>query len=53
MNRWLLLTACAALVCGVGQGADLKSGPQPGERVKAFNPLNVNGAGAGKAVCQV
>lgn len=53
MNRWLLLTACAALVCGVGRGADVKSGPQPGARVKAFNPLNVNGPGAGQAVCQV
>jgi hypothetical protein len=54
MNRRLLLTAaCAALVCGVGLAADLKSGPQAGERVKPFNPLNVTGADAGEARCQV
>ena len=53
MNRRLLLATCAALVCGVGLGADFKSGPQPGDRVKAFHPLNVTGSDAGEARCQV
>lgn len=50
MNRRLLLTAaCAALVCGAGLAADLKSGPQVGDRVKSFNSLNVTGPDAGQS----
>ena len=34
--------------------ADIESGPQEGSRsIPAFSPLNLNGAGAGKKVCQV
>lgn len=52
-RRLLLVAACAALVCGVGVGADFKSGLQPGDRVSPFNPLNVTGPSAGEALCQV
>ena len=45
----------AALVAGLGgavAAADLKSGPQAGEKVPGpFHPLNVNGEDAGKKAC--
>jgi hypothetical protein len=49
----LLGAACAALVCGVGAGADLKSGPEPGKSVPVFHPLSVTGKFAGKTQCLV
>ncbi len=54
MTKWFASTvALAALLGGAALAADLKSGLQPGERVKAFNPFNVTGASAGEARCQV
>ena len=52
-SRVFLGAACVALACGVGLGADVKSGPQPGESVGAFNPLNVTGKYAGQSQCLV
>lgn len=52
-TRWLLTTAAAALVCGVGVGADLKSGPQPGDKMPVFHPLYATGPSAGKTQCPV
>ena len=51
--RVFLGAACVALVCGVVPAADIKSGPQPGSGVGAFNPLNVTGKFAGKSQCLV
>lgn len=56
MSRYLPLGACtlAALLVAGSQAADpLKSGPQVGQKVTAFSPLNINGPDAGKKVCQV
>jgi hypothetical protein len=53
MNRLLLTTLCVGLLAVVGVGAELKSGPEVGKSVRAFNPLNVTGAAAGEKVCQV
>ncbi len=53
MNRLLLSAAVVGLMASVSLGADLKSGPQAGDSVSAFNPLNVTGKAAGKKACQV
>lgn len=53
MNRHLLSVAMVGLVAGLSLGAELKSGPQPGDSVSPFNPLNVTGRAAGKKACQV
>ncbi len=53
MHRLLLSAAVVGLMAGVSLGADLKSGPQSGDSVAAFNPLNVTGKAAGKKACQV
>ena len=51
--RVFLGAACVALACSVGLGADIKSGPQPGDDMGVFNPLNVTGRFAGKSQCLV
>jgi hypothetical protein len=44
--------AAVALVAGFAVAAELKSGPQPGEKVPGpFAPLNINGEDAGKKQC--
>lgn len=53
MNRLLLSAAVVGLMAGVSLGADLKSGPQAGDSVSVFNPLNVTGKAAGKKACPV
>jgi hypothetical protein len=45
--------AMALLVGGVLAAADLKSGPQPGDRPTPFNPLHVNGPDEGTKLCLV
>jgi hypothetical protein len=46
--------AVALLAGGALAADDLKSGPQPGQRLAGpFHPLNVTGPGAGQKVCQV
>jgi hypothetical protein len=53
MNRLLLSTLCVGVLAVAGVGADLKSGPEVGKSVRAFNPLNVTGDDAGEKRCQV
>ena len=50
MTRYLLSTAMLGLMAGVGLGADIESGIEPGKSVSAFNPLNVTGPAAGEQV---
>ena len=45
--------AITLLVSGVWAGGSLKSGPQVGDGVPAFNPLHVNSKGAGGKQCLV
>ena len=52
-SRFALGVACAALLGCAGHAAEFTSGPQPGDKVKAFNPFNVNGPDAGESRCQV
>jgi phage/plasmid primase-like uncharacterized protein len=52
MIRNLLATAVVVALGGVALAADLKSGPQAGEKVPGpFHPFNVNGEDAGKKAC--
>jgi len=52
MSRKLLATAVVVALGGVVFAADLKSGPQSGDRVPGpFHPLNINGEYAGKKNC--
>ena len=53
MNHTLLSMAVAGLLAGAAVGADLKSGPQAGDSVPVFNPLNVTGKAAGEKTCPV
>lgn len=52
MIRNLFAAAVVAVLGGAVVGADLKSGPGPGDKVPgAFHPYNVNGENAGKTAC--
>jgi hypothetical protein len=52
MVRNVLAVAVVAALGGAVVGADLKSGPQAGEKVPgAFHPYNVTGEDAGKTAC--
>jgi hypothetical protein len=52
MLRNILAAAVVAILGGVVVAADLKSGPQAGDKVPgAFHPYNVNGENAGKSAC--
>jgi hypothetical protein len=52
MVRNLLAAAVVAVLGGAVVGADLKSGPQTGDKVPgAFHPYNVTGEDAGKVAC--
>jgi hypothetical protein len=52
MVRNLFAAAVVAVLGGVVVAADLKSGPQAGDKVPgAFHPYNVNGENAGKTAC--
>jgi hypothetical protein len=55
LNRLLDLTAliAVALVVGVASAADPKSGPQVGEKVVPFHPLNCTGDHAGEKYCLI
>jgi hypothetical protein len=53
MFRFLVPAAVVGIIAGVGLGAELKSGPQPGKSVPVFNPLNVTGPDAGEKQCPV
>jgi len=44
----------AVLLASTAPGATpLKSGPQPGDKLTPFDPLNVNGTDAGEKRCLV
>jgi hypothetical protein len=52
MIRKLFAVALAAVVGGAALAAELKSGPQPGDKVPgAFHPYNVTGEDAGQCAC--
>lgn len=52
MIRKLLAAALVVALSGAAFAAELKSGPQTGEKLPGpFHPLNVNGSGAGKKEC--
>src|SRR5262245_59550896 len=52
MIRKFLVAAVVIAMGGAALAADLKSGPQTGEKVPGpFHPLNVNGEDAGKTAC--
>jgi hypothetical protein len=54
MRKILAGVLSVALVTGVAFAAELKSGPQVGDKLPgAFHPLNVNGESAGKKACLV
>lgn len=51
-HRSWLAALVLTLSAGVAFGADIKSGPQPGEKLAGpFHPLNINGEQAGKKNC--
>lgn len=52
MIRNVLAAAVVVILGGAVAAADLKSGPQAGEKVPGpFHPLNINGEDAGKKSC--
>jgi hypothetical protein len=52
MTRTLFAAAVAVVLIGSAVAAELKSGPQPGDKVPGpFAPLNVNGKSAGEKHC--
>jgi hypothetical protein len=53
MSRTLFSLVAVGMFAGIGLGADLKSGPEPGKSVTPFHPLNVTGSGAGEKLCLV
>ncbi len=53
MTRSLLSVVAAGVFAGLGLGAELKSGLQPGQKLPVFNPLHVTGANAGEKQCPI
>ena len=54
MSRVSLLAAAAGVLLVAGRvPADVKSGIEVGESIKAFNPQHVTGPDAGKSSCLV
>ena len=56
MNRRIAMGASLALVLllgGAWAAEALKSGPQPGDDLTPFDPLNVTGEFAGERMCLV
>ncbi len=55
MQRFVMGAFALAVlaVAGATAGEALKSGPQVGENVTQFDPLNVTGASAGEKRCLV
>jgi hypothetical protein len=51
--RLMTASVAAALLCSAAIAADLKSGPQKGQNVSAFNPLHATGKGEGSKNCLV
>jgi hypothetical protein len=56
MKSFILTGASVAAVLLAGSvltAAELKSGPQEGQKVTPFNPLHVTGSTAGQKLCLV
>ena len=53
MSRYLVSAVAVGVFAGLGLGADLKSGLQPGQELPVFNPLNVTGPSAGEKQCPI
>jgi hypothetical protein len=53
MARYLTSAALVGVFAAFGLAADLKSGLEPGQKVPAFEPLNVTGPSAGENRCLV
>jgi hypothetical protein len=53
MTRFLVSAAAVGVLAGLGLGADLKSGLEPGKSVPVFHPLMVTGPSAGEKQCPV
>jgi hypothetical protein len=51
--RFRMGIGLAVLVVSTAWAAEFKSGPQVGDSVSAFHPLNVTGKSAGKKNCLV
>ena len=51
-RTWIVATA-ALLVSSVMAADAVKSGPQPGDKIDPFHPLNVTGQFAGEKQCLV
>ena len=51
--RLTATVAAALLLSGAALAAELKSGPQKGQPVGAFNPLHATGPNAGNKRCLV
>jgi hypothetical protein len=52
VSLWAV-AAAGVLLCGSPAAADVKSGIEVGQSVKAFNPQHVTGPDAGKSSCLV
>lgn len=54
MVRRILSLACVAVFAAASLGAEIKSGPQPGDKFPGpFHPLNVTGDSKGEKACLV
>ena len=53
MTRSLASVVAVGMIAGLGFGADLKSGLEPGKSVPVFHPLIVTGSSAGEKQCPV
>ncbi len=51
--RFRMGIGVAVLMVSTAYAVDLKSGPQVGDSIAAFHPLNVTGKSAGKKNCLV
>ena len=44
IRKFLIAAPLVALVAGLAAASEIKSGPQPGEKIPGpFTPLNING----------
>ncbi len=53
MTRYAVSAAVVGVFAGLGLGAELKSGLQPGKPVPVFHPLMATGPSAGEKQCPV
>jgi len=53
MRRFLVPVVAVGVLAGLGLGADLKSGLDPGKSVPVFHPLMATGPSAGEKQCPV